>query len=124
MLYGVIHSIVHLSFSLRIMADATTSGKNITITIVCIDVNDCIKEKMSGDITYNGLLFGTLTGVTGIILLISILAMAITSLRCIRSKCFQVFGYTHMALFPVFLLTLVIHGFGFWFTVFFPTAVV
>ena len=39
-------------------------------------------------------------------------------------KHFQVFGYTHMFLFPIFCIALLIHAFGFWFTFGIPLALI
>jgi hypothetical protein len=50
--------------------------------------------------------------------------MAITSTHWVRQKHFQLFGYTHMLLFPIFLIVLIIHGFGFWFTLGSPLAII
>jgi DMSO/TMAO reductase YedYZ heme-binding membrane subunit len=66
------------------------------------ELNDHTKTKFDEVPTYQELLFGTLTGITGVILLVIILIMAMTSLECVRKKWFQLFGYTHMALFPIF----------------------
>jgi putative effector of murein hydrolase LrgA (UPF0299 family) len=74
--------------------------------------------------TYVGLLFTTIPGITGLLLLAIIIIMAITSLQWVRQNYFQVFGYTHILLFPIFLIALIIHGLGFWFTLGIPYATV
>ena len=110
-IYGTIHSIIHLTFTFRIMSNADVE-----------DVHDWIGEDLDGEITYPKLLFTTLEGITGLILMISIIAIAITSLRWVRIRWFQIFGYTHMLFTPIFLTTLAIHGLGFWLTVILPIA--
>jgi len=60
--------------------------------------------------SYQHILFESMTGITGVILITTILLMAVTSLKFVRRRCFQVFGYSHMFLFPVFFTMLLLHG--------------
>ena len=104
-IYGVIHSIFHLSGSM--------------IKISSTDDPNEIKKNFhhyeyDTKRTYVEILFGSMTGWTGFILLIVIVLMAVTSFKCVRTRWFQVFGYTHMLLFPIFFALLMIHGLGFW----------
>jgi len=112
--YSIIHSLCHLTGSFRIIAQSN-------------DISKINKDKGGKDFdetpTYFELLFTTIPGVTGIVLLLIIIIMAITSTKWIRMKYFQLFGYTHMLLFPIFWTTLIFHGFGFWFTMGVPFAI-
>lgn len=89
------------------------------------DINDHLAVRaFSHKLTYAELLFTTLPGLTGCILITTLTVMAITAMKCVRMKCFQVFGYIHMALFPVFLIVLIVHGFAFWFRLGTPFAII
>ena len=83
----------HLTGSFRIIAQTN-------------DINKINSKKGGSNFdtrpTYFELLFTTIPGVTGLILITVILIMAITSTKWVRMNHFQVFGYTHMFLFPIF----------------------
>lgn len=66
----------------------------------------------------------SIPGVSGILLWIIIIVMYITSLEVFRRKCFQVFAYTHVILFPFFILGMIVHGAGRWINFGFPTAII
>ena len=70
--------------------------------------------------TYAELLFTTIPGITGILLLIIILTMWITSLEWVRRKAFQLFSYIHTLLFPLFIILIIIHGSDTWLNYGFP----
>jgi len=72
--------------------------------------------------TYSELLFQSIPGVTGLILITVITIMFITSLDVFRRKYFQLFSYTHMALFPIFLMATFVHGSDGWVNFGFPTS--
>lgn len=110
--YAMIHSACHLFGTFRIIVDSDL--ENINSHLLYYKFN----EKPS----YLQILFTTLPGLTGVMLLVIILLMATTSMRCVRMKRFQLFGYVHMALFPVFLALLLIHGWGLWFSFWIPLA--
>ncbi|CAI2365677.1 unnamed protein product [Moneuplotes crassus] len=114
-IYGIIHSICHLAGSFRVISSANDMTEINRVTG---------GQDFDEAPAYWELLFCTLPGITGLILLFVICAMAITSTRCIRMNYFQIFGYTHMALFPIFLITLLIHGLDFWFTIVLPMALI
>lgn len=67
-------------------------------------------------------LFGSLPGLTGVILQIAITMLLVTSLECVRRRYFQLFSYTHMFFFPVFIFGTVLHGAQRWLNFGFPTA--
>ena len=113
--YGIVHSLWHIFGSFRII----TNEEDLE------ELNGYMARKEFDDNpTYVGLLFGTLPGITGLMLLTIIWIMAITSTRYVRHRCFQVFGYTHNILFPIFCALLIIHGFGFWFSIGIPFGIV
>lgn len=70
--------------------------------------------------TYAELLFTTIPGTTGIILLIIIWAMWVTSLEKVRRSAFQLFSYTHAVLFPLFIILIIVHGSDTWLNYGFP----
>ncbi|CAI2375561.1 unnamed protein product [Moneuplotes crassus] len=113
--YSIVHSFCHLAGSLRIL-----SGKD--------NVDEINKKKGGRDFdevpTYIELVTTTLPGITGVFLLLIICIMAITSTKWVRMNYFQLFGYTHMALFPLFCLLLLIHGCDFWFNFGVPYAII
>ena len=104
-IYGVIHSIFHLAGSIKKISNTDDPNE--------IKANFHHYE-YDKKVTYFEILFGSMTGLTGFISLIVILVIAATSLKCVRKRWFQVFGYTHMTLFPIFFIALMIHGWGFW----------
>lgn len=59
--------------------------------------------------TYSSLLFATIPGITGIIMLVIIYMIVLSSLEPIKRKYFQVFGYSHV-LYLVFCVVLYVHG--------------
>lgn len=65
-MYGFIHSIIHLSVTFPALESKSYE-----------EVDACIDHISNND--YQTFLFGTLTGFSGLLLLISISAMAITS---------------------------------------------
>ena len=70
--------------------------------------------------TYAELLFTTIPGTTGIILLIIIGAMCVTSLEWVRKRAFQLFSYSHVILFPLFIILTIVHGSDTWLNYGFP----
>lgn len=65
--------------------------------------------------TYAELLFTTLPGITGIILLLIIVLMSITSTNYVWRRHFQMFSLVHFIGFPLFMILMVVHGCEFWF---------
>ena len=114
-IFAIIHTACHLMGSFRILAE----NKNLE------QINDHLAVKaFDRHYSYVQLLFTTIPGITGIILFLWLMLMAITSMRCVRMKWFQIFGYIHMTLFPIFMIALIIHGFGFWFRLGTPFAII
>ena len=112
---GLIHSAWHLAGSIRIISNS----KDIQNTNNHMSRNVFLTAP-----TYGEILFETIPGITGWIMLSIIILMAITSMKWIREKWFQVFGYIHMMWFPIFLIAMIIHGFGFWFRLGTPFAII
>lgn len=105
MVFSVLHTIGHLYGTYPAMANASDLDElNDHMTLKKFD-------KVYG---YAYLLFGTVPGLTGVIMLIAILLIYILSLPCIRRRKWEVFSYSHL-LYYVFLLGMIIHGFGGWF---------
>jgi hypothetical protein len=73
--------------------------------------------------TYAQLLFTTWPGMTGVILVICIVLMSVLSINPIRRNCYQVFSYTHMICFPIFLICIILHGAGSWLNFGYPTGI-
>ena len=114
-IYAVTHSICHLFGSMRRLSD-TEDVEEIKEHLKHYEYH----EKKE----YHELLFGSLTGITGVLLLVIILLMSVTSLKCVRRRWYQLFGYTHMTLFPMFFIWIMIHGTGFWFNWGVPFAII
>ena len=71
-------------------------------------------------LSYQEILFTTIPGTTGIILLIIITTMCFTSLEKVRRKYFQLFATTHVICFPLFIILIVVHGSDTWLNYGFP----
>ena len=112
---GLIHSICHFTGSLRIISESNSVE----------DINKHMSRNVfTSQPEYWELLFKTIPGITGLIMLLIIFLMAISSMKWIREKCFQVFAYTHIIWYPIFLVAMIAHGFGFWFRMGTPYAVI
>jgi len=70
------------------------------------------------------LLFTTTPGITGILLLIVVNLLAITSSERCRRRCFQLFSLVHAFCVPSFLILMVIHGSESWFNWSFPLTLI
>ena len=105
MVFSVLHTVGHLYGTLPAMANETD-----------LDVlnSKLTYANFSKIYTYEYLLFGTIPGLTGVILIITILLIWILSLPCVRRRKWEVFSYSHV-LYWVFLIGMVLHGFGGWF---------
>ena len=83
------------------------------ISTLSPDHLDCLMPKTwlsgTGQATITGLLFGTITGITGILLVVLILVMIIFSTEYARHHVYRYFWRTHH-LYPVVLLLMVVHG--------------
>lgn len=113
--YASLHSIMHLIFSVR----ALSNPNNFE------DAKKAVSNFNFDEApTYLEIAFTTIPGVSGILLWIIIIVMFLTSLECVRRKCFQVFSYTHVILFPFFFLGMIVHGGARWLNFGFPFAVV
>ena len=60
------------------------------------------------------MLFTTVPGVTGLLLLLVLLALFASSLESVRRRKYQLFANTHVFLVPAFLVLLVLHGSDGW----------
>lgn len=79
-------------------------------------INDTLMHKrFTTKPSYSDLLFKTTPGLTGLMLLIIIVTMSITSLACTRRRHFQLFSLVHFIGFPLFLILMIIHGSESWF---------
>lgn len=65
-------------------------------------------------LSYDELLFHTISGITGVILLLIITFMYITSLDFFRKKHFEYFSYSH-TLWIFYIIFLILHGCDFMF---------
>lgn len=68
---------------------------------------------MDGIKDYNSLVFRTIPGITGIILVIILSLMFLTAFEFVRRRNFELFSYIH-SLYFIFIIVLYIHGCGYW----------
>ena len=109
--YGTLHTIGHLLGSIKKFSEETDMSK----------ANDAmLHHTFTQRYTYWELLFFTIPGSTGIILTIQMFLMMFTSLKWFRKRHFQIFAYIHVINYPIFLLLLIVHGWGTWFNWGFP----
>lgn len=109
--YSVVHTIGHLTGSIR----ALHNDKHLEET------NEVLtKKEFRTHKSYAELLFATLPGITGILLLSTICLMWVTSLECTRRKRFQLFSTVHVIGFPLFVILMIIHGWDRWLNYGFP----
>ena len=73
------------------------------------ELNKVLYSPMPETPSYGKLLFGTVTGLTGIFLLIGFIAMIVLARKPIRAKKFELFWYSHHLYIAMFIL-LHIHG--------------
>ena len=116
MFYSTVHTISHLSFSVPALSNPERA-RLVQDNISNWNFPDSVPS-------YIQIATTTIPGITGIILELTIITMYLTSLECVRRKCFQVFAYCHMLLFPVFFFGMIAHGSARWINWNFPTAVV
>lgn len=69
--------------------------------------------------TYLELIFLTIPGFTGVVLLLILFAMYLTSLDIVKVKYFEWFSYIHL-LYTVYMIFLPLHGCNFWLNFGFP----
>ena len=109
--YSIVHTIGHLTGSARGLSGEKDVNK----------INHVLTHKeFDKHLSYHEILFMTIPGVTGIILLIIITMMSLTSLEKVRRKCFQLFATTHVICFPLFIILIVVHGSDTWLNYGFP----
>lgn len=97
-LYATIHALGHLLGTFR--------------RIIVVDgkaLDELLPGKFSSPIYYTDLLFTTIPGITGILLLICLYGIFLSSFDFIKRRNFQIFGYGH-ALYIIFCILLYIHG--------------
>lgn len=105
LIYSWIHTIGHLS------------GSFVAMTTQPLEIinKDLMYWRFKSRPTYAELLFATIPGITGIILLLIITLMAICSSQWIWRKHFQLFSIVHLVGAPLFVILMVVHGCEFWF---------
>ena len=109
--YSTLHTVGHLIGTFRVFSEADTVD----------EINDVFKHNEFKSVkTYPELLFTTIPGITGILLMIIIFAMGVTAMQCVRHKYFRVFSIVHIIGFPLFILLIIAHGCGTWFNYGFP----
>ena len=109
-IYSWIHSIGHLTGSFRAISEKPLEEINAYL------MTKTFKEKPS----YAYLVFCTIPGTTGLILLFIITCMTIFSLKRVWKRCFQVFSLVHFIGTPLFLILIIVHGSDSWFNWGFP----
>jgi NADPH oxidase 2 len=111
LIYSVIHTIGHLSGTIRKIDQEEDLEK----------VNDHLTHyEFSSKKSYAELLFWTVPGLTGVILLLIIILMGVTALQKMREKWFQLFSFVHVIGFPLFIILTVVHGSQSWLNYGFP----
>ena len=109
--YGTLHTIGHCLGSIKKISEEDNIEEVNKVTLH----HDFATER-----SYLYLLFWSIPGLTGVVLLILMFLMAFTSLKWFRKKYFQVFAYIHVVSYPLFLILLIVHGSGTWFNWWFP----
>ncbi len=105
MIFSLLHTIGHLYGTYPAMANESNLD----------ELNRHLTWAQFDDIYgYSYLLFATLPGITGVVLVLTIVLLWILSLPCVRRKRWEVFTYSHLLYF-VFLIGMMVHGFGGWF---------
>jgi len=111
LVYSVVHTIGHLTGTFRKMSNEKNVDKlNDALTYYQVEEHK----------SYAELLFTTVPGITGILLLLIIVAMGITASQKLRSKYFQLFSTVHVFGFPLFIILIVVHGSQSWLNYGFP----
>lgn len=85
--YAVLHTVGHLLGTIRKISSEKDISKANAVTL---------HYDFDHTMTYSELLFTTLPGVTGIMLLVIILVMAFTSMKWFRNLFFQTFAHIHL----------------------------
>jgi hypothetical protein len=109
--YSFVHTIGHLTGTFRVLDDE----KNLDVINAIFSHKEFKHHK-----SYAELLFWTIPGLTGIILLFIITVMAITSTERVRRKYFQLFAAVHVFGFPLFVILTIVHGSDTWLNYGFP----
>jgi predicted ferric reductase len=109
--YSFVHTIGHLSGTFR----ALDNEKDLDVINAVFSHKEFKHHK-----SYAELLFATIPGLTGIILLFIITVMAITSTERVRRKSFQLFAVVHVFGFPLFVILTIVHGSDTWLNYGFP----
>ena len=108
------HTVWHCSFTLRTFSDPANWER----------LNDALIVKQFKEWpTYLELLFGSIPGLTGVLLMIVIVIIFFCSLDWVRRKYFQLFSNVHVTFFPIFLILCYVHGADGWINFGFPTTV-
>jgi hypothetical protein len=112
--YGCVHVLGHMFGSIWFLsAETNLEKRNAMIRI----------KKFTTVETYTELLFFSLPGASGWILLIILLILGVTASERCRDKRFQCFAKMHLICAPIFFITLFIHGMDFWFNWGFPLSI-
>jgi len=110
-IYSYIHTVGHLTGSIRALDKEKDVNK----------INSVLTHKrFDKHLNYFELLFTTIPGVTGILLMIIITLMWGTSLKWVRKRWFQLFSTVHVFCFPSFIILIIIHGSDTWLNYGFP----
>ena len=109
--YGTLHTIGHWLGSIKKISEETDISKTNEATL---------HHDFPHTMSYTDLLFFSIPGSTGIILTIQMFLMMFTSFRWFRRRWFQVFSYIHVINYPIFMILLIVHGWGTWFNWGFP----
>ena len=99
-LCGVGHTFAHLFGTYFIFMDMSVET-----------INANWNSRLSNPVTYPKLLFETVPGMTGLILLLGFLLMLLLSRKIVRNKCYELFWYSHH-LYIVWLIMMHFHGNG------------
>jgi len=109
--YSIVHTVGHLTGSVRELHEEEDME----------ETNDVLTYKeFKSHKSYAEILFTTIPGITGIMLLIIICTMCITSTEHVRRKSFQLFATVHVICFPLFIILIVVHGSDTWLNYGFP----
>ncbi len=111
--YSFIHTIGHLYGTLYVMANEPDLST----------LNTYLTNGLDRHMSYWELLFASLPGISGVILILSITLLYILSIPCIRDKKWEIFSYSHL-LYYLFIVGIGVHGWGGWFTQGWPPSII
>jgi len=118
-LFGVVHTLAHLVCTYRVMEETAYQKLNemlncatkANMPLVFLQWPSCPLQRQHG---YYELVL-SMTGITGFLLLVVVLALGYTAAKRVRKANYEIFWYTHNVCMVLFLVLLFLHGSQGWF---------